>query len=201
MNFFPPSFSATFELAYELKGDHCLLKLIIPENSKGIIYRVTAVLFAHGWDILEANFEIIPNGKIHDLFFIRNLHGIQMDDQTLHLIKNDLRELFEGGVPVSDYLENFELPPMQPPTSQPIIQVFNPEKSDSTVLDIKTQDRPGLLFEISQLLFLLDIDILSVTAQSDGGWIRDTFLLRKDSSRRLDLETMERIKNGLVAFL
>lgn len=201
MNLFPPSFSKTFELTYETRGDNYLLKLIIPENSKGIIYRVTAVLFAHGWDILEANFEIIPNGKIHDLFYIRNLHGLVMNDDSLKQIKRDLKELFEGGVAVSEYLERFELPPIPPPISQPTIQVFNPEKSDSTVLDIRTQDRPGLLFEISQLLFLLDIDILSVTAQSDGGLIRDTFLLRQDSSRRLDTQTMDRIKNGLAAFL
>ena len=192
----------SFELNCVEKGENYLLKLTMPENKKGIIYRVTAVLFAHGWDILEANFEIIGGGMVKDVFIIRNLNQNPMRDENLMRIKDDLYSLFSEEISVIDYLDQFpDLPLLKPSSSPPSIQIFNPISSDSTVLDIKTQDRPGLLFEISQILYLLDIDILSVTARTEDGIIRDSFILREDSAKRLSAEKMDKIKIGLSGIL
>jgi [protein-PII] uridylyltransferase len=106
--------------------------------------------------------------------------------------------LFEKNLAVIDYLESFpDLPLLKPSERPPSIQIFNPTSIDSTVLDIRTADRPGLLFEISQLLYLFDIDIVSVTAKSEDGQVRDSFLLRQDASDRLTEDLMEKIKIGL----
>ena len=193
-----PGLKYMFELTCVEKGSDYLLKLTLQENRKGIIYRVTAVLFAHGWDILEANFEILSGGTVKDVFLIRSFRNTSMDNLNLSKIENDLHRLFEKDLAVIDYLETFpDLPLLEPSERPPSIQIFNPSSIDSTVLDIRTTDRPGLLFEISQLLYLFDIDIVSVTAKSEDGQIRDSFLLRQDASDRLTDELMEKIKIGL----
>jgi len=193
-----PSPRCMFELSCVEKGSEYLLKLTLLENRKGIIYRVTAVLFAHGWDILEANFEILSGGTVKDVFLIRSFHNSSMDNLNLSKIENDLHKLFEKNLAVIDYLESFpNLPLLKPSERPPSIQIFNPTSIDSTVLDIRTADRPGLLFEISQLLYLFDIDIVSVTAKSEDGQVRDSFLLRQDASDRLTEDLMEKIKIGL----
>jgi [protein-PII] uridylyltransferase len=193
-----PNLRYMFELTCDEKGSDYLLKLTLPENRKGIIYRVTAVLFAHGWDILEANFEILSGGMVKDIFLIRSFRNSCMDSFHLSKIENDLHKLFEKDLAVIDYLEYFpDLPLLKPSERPPSIQIFNPASIDSTVLDIRTTDRPGLLFEISQLLYLFDIDIVSVTAKSEDGLVRDSFLLRQDASDRLTDELMEKIKIGL----
>ena len=193
-----PGLRNMFELTCVEKGSYYLLKLTLPENRKGIIYRVTAVLFAHGWDILEANFEILSGGTVKDIFLIRSFRNSIMDKLNLSIIESDLHKLFEKDLAVIDYLESFpDLPLLRPSERPPSIQIFNPSSIDSTVLDIRTTDRPGLLFEISQLLYLFDIDIVSVTAKSEDGKVRDSFLLRQDASNKLTDELMEKIKIGL----
>lgn len=182
------------------RGQDSILKLTLSENQTGIIYIVTAVLFAYGWDIKEANFEIL-DGMVKDIFIIRNTRGETMTDSSLQKIKADLTELFFQDTTVIDYLERFSVVPARNSGRTPIIHIFNPKSVDSTVLDIRTADRPGLLFEISQLLYLLDVDILSVVARTEEGNVRDSFLLRKNECERLDEETMEKIREGLFQFL
>ena len=46
-----------------------------------------------------------------------------------------------------------------------------------------------------------DIDILSVTARTEDGVIRDSFILREDSAKRLSAEKMDKIKIGLSGIL
>jgi [protein-PII] uridylyltransferase len=190
-----------FDVSCTNRGQDSILKLTLSENQTGIIYKVTAVLFAYGWDIKEANFEIL-DGIIKDVFVIRNANQRSMCDFDLQNIKNDLNELFFQDITVIDYLERF--PNLRMTTGSPtppIVHVFNPKSVDSTVLDIRTTDRPGLLFEISQLLYILDVDILSVIARTDEGFVRDSFLLRKNECDRLDDETMEKVKEGLLKLL
>jgi [protein-PII] uridylyltransferase len=192
----------SFELSYAPKGQEYILKLTVPENQKGIIYRVTAVLFAHGWDIKEAIFETIGDGLVKDIFIIQSINGISLSSDGLALIREDLLGLFREDFSVIDYIEKFpDLPLLRPSKNPPIVQIYNPTSSDSTVLDIKTQDRSGLLFEISQILYLFDIDILSVTARTEDGIVRDSFLLRRDISEKLTTDTMEKIKQTLVGIL
>ena len=192
----------TFELTFAPKGTEYILKLTVPENQKGIIYRVTAVLFAHGWDIKEAIFETIGDGLVKDVFIIQSLSGISLTSDGLALIRYDLLGLFREDFSVIDYIEKFpDLPLLKPTKNPPIVHIYNPSSSDSTVLDIKTQDCPGLLFEISQILFLFDVDILSVTARTEDGIVRDSFLLRRDISEKLSTITMEKIKQSLLDIL
>jgi [protein-PII] uridylyltransferase len=184
------------------KGENYLLRLCLSENELGVIYRVTAVLFAYGWDILEANFGIDTTGQIEDLFLIHNFQGGKMGESELQKIRSDLDELFFQDLLVVDYLERFpSLTLMRPSDQPPMIRIFNPSTTDSTILDIRTKDRPGLLFEISQLLYLLDIDIISVTAKSEDGIIRDSFLLRMNGAQRLKEDTIEKLQDGLQKIL
>ncbi|MCB1179504.1 MAG: hypothetical protein KDK36_18125 [Leptospiraceae bacterium] len=186
----------------EKKESNYFLKLSHLENQVGIIYRATAVLFAYGWDILEANFEISENNLIEDIFLIRNNQNEEMTEISLKKIQTDLEELFFKDLKVIDYLERFPaLTLTHPESTPPFIKIYNPSTIDCTVLDIRTSDRPGLLFEISQLLYLLDIDIISVTAKTEDQMVRDSFLLRMNQTEMLDLKTMEKLEEGLAKIL
>lgn len=196
-----PIISAGFELNVHYYSGKYIVKLSLQQNRKGIIYKVTAVLFAHGYDILEANIETVE-GQVRDIFAIRNIYGKTLTSTEFDQIKKEIYELVFGDMLVIDYLNQFELPQAKPSSHVPSIYIYNPEGGDSTVLDIHTKDRPGLLFEISQLLYLMDIDILSVTATTErNGMARDTFLIRIHETERLDNETQEKLKEGLLSFL
>jgi [protein-PII] uridylyltransferase len=189
------------ELACSSRGPNTyLLKVTVSENEIGIIYRVTAVLFAHGWNILEANVETVGDGLVKDVFLIDNIHSVKMTQEALNEIHSDLELLFYKRVSVLNYLNKVPHCPSDS-NHEAMIYIFNPQYVDSTVLDIHTLDRPGLLFQISQVLYLFGIDILSVTAKSEDGQIRDSFLIRMQDGGRLDEETSQKVRKSLLSVL
>lgn len=86
------------------RGESYALKVNISRNEIGIIYRVTAVLYVHGWNIEEAIAETSVDGYIQDIFIVRRIDGEAMTDEHLNAIHLDLKELFYGGVSVMNYL-------------------------------------------------------------------------------------------------
>ncbi|MBK8395239.1 MAG: hypothetical protein IPL26_08340 [Leptospiraceae bacterium] len=191
------------ELTCTDKGNFSyLLKIKVSLNEKGIIYKVTSVLFAHGWNIEEAVAETVDGNMVKDVFIIRNLFGQKMTDKDLNIIKTDLNSLFYEGVSVVDYLEksgkdvNFYKKPFNS-----IVNLFNPPSIDFTVLDIRTLDRPGLLYEISQILYLSNVDIISFTAKSENKEIRDSFLLCTPEREKLTEEYSLKIRDKLLSIL
>ncbi|PJZ76184.1 hypothetical protein [Leptospira neocaledonica] len=187
------------------RGEAYALKVNISKNEIGIIYRVTAVLYVHGWNIEEAIAETSMDGYIQDIFIVKRIDGSPMTDEHLNAIHADLHELFYGGMSVMNYLANhpekMESLRIKVETA-PEIFLFNSEISDSTVMDLRMEDRTGILFEISQILFLFGVDILSFKAVTDSGQVRDTFLLRLENGSKLDENLhFNRLKEALNAVL
>ncbi|EMJ50435.1 hypothetical protein [Leptospira santarosai] len=181
------------------------LKVNISNNEIGIIYRVTATLFARGWTIEEAVAETSQDGYISDIFIVRNVESLPMTEDALHLIQTDLREMFFQGVSVLNYLERFpdKVEYIKNKNRYPVdLSLFNSQGSDCTVMDLKMKDRPGIIFEVSQLLFLYGIDILSFKAITNSDSIRDTFLLRLENGGKLDESLhFERLATALKTVL
>ena len=193
----------TIELTCTTKGESSyLLKITVSQNEKGIIYKMTSVLFAHDWDIEEAVAETVDGKLVKDVFIIRNLEGKRMSEQDLLQIKAELSALFYNGVSVIDYLEKSgkDVNSFKKPFNS-VVNLFNPPSIDSTVLDIRTLDRPGLLYEISQILYLSNIDIISFTAKSEQKVIRDSFLLCTPGRERLTEEQSTALKEKLLSVL
>ncbi len=187
------------------KGKDYLLTLAVPYNEIGIICRVTSVLFLHGWDIIEANAETSKDGYVRDAFLIRGRSDRQMDFDSLEEIRLDLNQLFYGGLSVMKYFEDKTNPQMFQnfePCLKKTVRIYNPDSNDVTVIDVRAKDRPGLLFQISEILFLSGIDILSFSARSEDGEIRDTFLVRKENgSKIVEEDIIETLKAGILEAL
>ncbi len=193
----------TIDLTCTTKGNSSyLLKITVSHNEKGIIYKVTSVLFAHGWDIEEAVAETVDGFLVKDVFIIRNLQGSKMTEHDLHQIKAELNSLFYEGMSVIDYLEKSgkDVNSYKQPFNS-TVNLFNPPSIDSTVLDIRTLDRPGLLYEISQVLYLMNVDIISFTAKTERKEIRDSFLLCTPDRERLTEDECATLKKKLLGVL
>lgn len=176
------------------RKDTTLLKISLSQDDLGILYRVTSVLYNHGWDILEAVAETASDGHVQDLFVIRSWDGGEMTEELLSQIRTDLYSLFYEGKTVAMYLrENAkeEVLVRKIGDSEATLKLYNPISSDFTVMDLRMKDTPGILFQITESLFHLGIDIISFTANSFDGNIRDSFLLRTSlTGEKLDEKVM-----------
>jgi [protein-PII] uridylyltransferase len=188
------------------RKDTTLLKISLSQDDLGILFRVTSVLYNHGWDILEAVAETSHEGHVQDLFVIRSWSGAEMTELLLSQIRKDLYSLFYESKPVESYLrENGKGDVLSRKVGDPeaSLKLYNPISSDFTVMDLRMRDTPGILFQITEALFHLGIDIISFTANTSDGKIRDSFLLRTSlTGDRLEEKTMfPLLRSRLESFL
>ncbi|MDF3821288.1 hypothetical protein P3G55_15385 [Leptospira sp. 96542] len=188
------------------RKDTTLLKISLSQDDLGILFRVTSVLYNHGWDILEAVAETSHEGHVQDLFVIRSWNGSEMSEVLLSQIRSDLYSLFYESKPVEAYLrENGKGEVLARKVGDPdaSLKLYNPISSDFSVMDLRMKDTPGILFQITEALFQLGIDIISFTANSGDGKIRDSFLLRTSlTGDKLDEKTMfPLLRSRLESFL
>ena len=84
---------------------------------------------------------------------------------------------------------------------KPVIEIADAPEGDHTILRVNTVDRPGLLFEISQLLYLLYVDIISFEAAGEGDNAKDIFLIRREDGTAIDAMGKQRIMEALLKVL
>jgi len=188
------------------RKDTTLLKISLSQDDLGILFRVTSVLYNHGWDILEAVAETSHEGHVQDLFVIRSWNGAEMTEALLSQIRRDLYSLFYESKPVESYLRELgkgDVLSRKVGDPEASLKLYNPISSDFTVMDLRMRDTPGILFQITEALFHLGIDIISFTANTSDGKIRDSFLLRTSlTGDRLDEKTMfPLLRSRLESFL
>ncbi|TGL58099.1 hypothetical protein EHQ58_11985 [Leptospira ognonensis] len=188
------------------RKDTTLLKISLSQDDLGILFRVTSVLYNHGWDILEAVAETSHEGHVQDLFVIRSWNGTEMTELLLSQIRKDLFSLFYEAKPVETYLrEQGKGDVLSRKVGDPeaSLKLYNPISSDFTVMDLRMRDTPGILFQITEALYHLGIDIISFTANTSDGKIRDSFLLRTSlTGDRLEEKTMfPLLRSRLESFL
>jgi len=188
------------------RKDTTLLKIALSNDEPGILYRVTAVLYVHGWDILEAVAETSLEGTVQDLFVIQSWEGSEMTETLLTQIRKDLFQLFYEGRTVEDYLLDegkgtILTRKIGDPESS--LKLYNPVSSEFTVMDLRLKDTPGLLFQVTYALYLLGVDIISFTANTYDGKVRDSFLLRSSTTGiRLEEKSMfPLLRSQLEVFL
>ncbi|GBF49707.1 hypothetical protein LPTSP4_12230 [Leptospira ryugenii] len=188
------------------RKDTTLLKISFSQDEVGILYRVTSVLYNHGWDILEAVAETSNDGHVQDLFVIRSWTGGEMTESLLSQIRKDLYSLFYESLSVEAYLHSYSkdfILSRKVGDPEASLKLYNPISSDFTVMDLRMKDTPGILFQITEALYQLGIDIISFTANSHDGKIRDSFLLRTSvSGDKLDEKTLfPLLRSKLETFL
>ncbi|MDX1958660.1 MAG: hypothetical protein SFU98_08815 [Leptospiraceae bacterium] len=191
-----------FDLTTTQYNENTMLILtIIANDQTRIVLFVTAVLLNFGWDIMEANFEVMGDRKVKEIFIIRNEKEERMTASDLKMIHNDLDSLLSEKISIKEYQTRLNYKKNESDSYKPQINIFNPKPVDSTVLDIRTKDRPGLLFSIALILVELQIDLISVTAKTDSSNVRDSFLLRKNGSSPLDESEIEVLLSKLEKVL
>ena len=198
----------TFDFEIDIKNTGTSTELFFRKtaNEKGIIYRLTAVLFVHGWNILKAEARTDDNNQITDYFLIEPGNGQRFDSRMEDTIRKDLTDLFSGEISVMHYLSNYpgkmeELYSYHTHQSQSFIEITDDEESNNCLLELNTVDRPGLLFEISQLLYLLYIDILAFEAGSNDSNVNDKFVIRREDAAIIDSAGKQRIREALSKIL
>jgi [protein-PII] uridylyltransferase len=195
---------------YPLKGMSEVA--VVAPDVPGVLAAIAGALTANRVDVLGAAVgacdERAGTPRAMDLFFVRDLVGeaIPADDPRWKRLTADLQELFASGRPDAAAVEALiarrrppsGLPPRVTPGVPTEIRTAD-DSSDSTILEVFTRDRVGVLYTITHTLAELGLDIHLSKVSTEGEKVADVFYVtHSEGSRKItDAAELERIRARL----
>ena len=161
----------------------------------GLFAKIAGSLAAAGLNILSAQIFTRTDGIILDTFFVNDAHGAA-------LAKKEEKEAFEKILNQSLTVGHVDFPGLIAKQRGPnriyqslegdrmptVMGFDNQTSSRSTILDIETEDRIGLLYYISRTLADLGLDISLAKILTEKGAAVDTFYLTTWDKQKLTSE-------------
>ncbi|MCS6984394.1 MAG: hypothetical protein NZM25_04585 [Leptospiraceae bacterium] len=171
------------------------------KDEKGIVYRLTAVLYVHDWNIMRAMIKTSEHGQVQDEFEIESKEK-NLNADEIKSLQQDFEKLFLNRLSVVDYLSSYpdkleKLKAHRSQAGKAQIQISESPKKNLAILRIKTKDRPGLLLEVAQVLYLLHLDIVSLEAGMIGQDADDIFYIRHENNKALEGDDRLRLLDEL----
>jgi [protein-PII] uridylyltransferase len=171
---------------------------VVTDDQPGLLASITAAISAAGLEIHSAQIHSrsLSDGSMQavDLFWVRSAEGPQGVSAALPKLEHDLEQVITGRIAAGELLKRGSLeagPRSQPRKATEV--VFNHHASAKyTVIDVLTEDRPGLLFSIAQAFHRLGVSIALAKISTEGDRASDVFYVTEFDGAKFDSEARTR---------
>ncbi len=181
--------------SFPLKG-HSELTIVTPD-APGVLATIAGALTANRVDVLGAvlGHVDLPGGRlVADVFYVRDRKGaaIPDDDVRWNKLGGDLRALL-GGPPdpskvaalIAQRRPRSGMPKRVTPGVITEIRIHD-DSNHATIVEVFTRDRVGVLYEITQTLADLGLDISLAKVSTEGEKVADVFYVTRGGRRITD---------------
>jgi [protein-PII] uridylyltransferase len=189
--------------AYPLAGYSEVL--VCAPGAPGRFSNVVGTLTANGINILSAQLFSRADGVMIRTFQVSDGRGAALEDEGIwHRFRQDLRAVMLGQSPVRDLIRSrrrdlLAKPAPRPREIQTRVEFDNVVSDRFTVIDIRAQDRLGLLYLIASTLSGLDLDVSLAKIATEVDQAMDVFYVtEKDGGKVSRPERLDEIRQGLV---
>jgi [protein-PII] uridylyltransferase len=190
--------------------------VVVADDVPGLLAKITGVLFANRLDIMDAAifsrepFGTLTAGEALDIFTVRSAtSNAQIDEARIAGIRRDLESVLEGRIAVESLVASRAASavslfarsrPEVPPTE---VTVDNEISRDFTVVDIFTEDRPGVLYTIARVLHEQGLDIHRSKVGVEADRVADIFYVRGEDTngKILDPARIAALREALISAL
>ncbi|MGZ6142019.1 MAG: ACT domain-containing protein, partial [Myxococcales bacterium] len=159
----------------------------------GLLALFTAALAANGIDILGAEVNSLEGGVALDTFVVREAGGGAPSQSRWEAARSDLLRLLSGAEEphalVQKRLRRAAFATSAAPAVTTKVRVDDVSSAEMTILDVITQDRPGLLHTIADALHRAGVSIEVARIATEGNRATDAFYLRDVSAARSPART------------
>jgi [protein-PII] uridylyltransferase len=165
--------------------------------------RVAGTLSSWGMNILKAEAFANKAGTVLDTFrFVDLFRTLEMNPTEKARLKRSLGDSISGEIDIRETMETKFGPMMKTPKVkiQPSIHIDDMCSSHSTVVEITTQDRPGLLYDISSNLAELGCNIEVAIIDTQGQSAIDVFYVTQGGGK-LSPIVQARMRDALLQHL
>jgi [protein-PII] uridylyltransferase len=148
----------------------------------GLFSKITGVMAANSVNILGAQVNTLRNGIALDILHVNNVFGeLVTDESKLNEIEEDLSKVLTEDIKVEKIVAKMKpsiLDKKAKPKVPTRVEIDNEVSDTYTVIDIRTQDRIGLLYTITSTMTRLGLYIHISMISTKGDEASDTFYVR-----------------------
>jgi [protein-PII] uridylyltransferase len=175
------------------------------DDAPGLLAKIAGVLLANRVDVLEAQItsrSLAAGTEALDVFVTRDRYGRPItDEKRWQRVEEDLRNVLSGAVAVEALVEErrerSSLKERVVPQVRTEVEVDSEISAELTVVDVYTQDRPGVLYTITRTLAELQLDIQLSKVATEAARVADVFYVRESDGSKLTPERVDEVKLAL----
>ena len=173
--------------------------VVMGRDQPGLFATVCGVLTACGHDILGAQVYTARTLAV-EIYEVRPISGGHEERETERArLESSLLQVISGARSVDALLSARRAAPA--PVARrvvPAVEISNDESDFYTVIDVATNDRPALLYDITRTLAACDLNVVSSRASTRARQAKDAFYVTQRGRKITDPDLMDDIRNKLL---
>lgn len=176
--------------------------IIVTPDRRGLFALLAGALSLSGAQIVEAKIFTLHDGQAVDIFWVQTQQGACVEaPESLTRLRTHLREALEGRLNIAKQLKKKRRAPLKPLTDKPVAEVLINQhaSAESTVIEVQTADRPGLLYSLTQCLSDAGAKVISAHVVTLGRRAEDVFYIQSEAGDKItDRTALAQLKAALL---
>jgi [protein-PII] uridylyltransferase len=192
--------SGALSVSIEDRDSVYAIEIVVPDKT-GLLSIVAGVLNLLRLDVRSARTKSHGNSAVMEWIVIPDPHAPALTEKTLHReLEEALRNKSSLAQRIEERIQAYaQLPTI--PVPDPVIETFLDAATDATIIEVRSHDRPALLFGIGDTITRSNIDIRSAIVTTLGAEAIDTLYVTEIGGGPLSPERAEEVATRLRAAL
>jgi [protein-PII] uridylyltransferase len=154
----------------------------------GLFSKMVGVFTLHDIRVLSANIFTLKNGLAFDIYEVTNPLDPDRDQEKWHAIQEEIRMALEERLPLEERIEEKRqwglLDGRRVPQGAQV-GISNGVSDFFTVIEVKSGEKVGLLYDLAKAIFSLGLDIRFAKVMSDREKMQGAFYVRTSDGQKI----------------
>ena len=192
--------SGVLAVSIEDRDSVYAIEIVVPDKT-GLLSIVAGVLNLMRLDVRSARTKSHGNSAVMEWIVIPDPHAPTLTVKNLHHeLEEALRNRSSLAARIEERIEAYaQLPTI--PVPDPVVETFLDAATDATIIEVRSHDRPALLFGIGDTITRSNIDIRSAIVTTLGAEAIDTLYVTEIGGGPLSPERAEEVATRLRSAL
>ncbi len=192
--------SGVLAVSIEDRDSVYAIEIVVPDKT-GLLSIVAGVLNLLRLDVRSARTKSHGNSAVMEWIVIPDPHAPTLTVKNLHHeLEEALRNRSSLAARIEERIQAYaQLPTI--PVPDPVVETFLDAATDATIIEVRSHDRPALLFGIGDTITRSNIDIRSAIVTTLGAEAIDTLYVTEIGGGPLSPERAEEVATRLRAAL